>query len=208
MQNENTWNMLKILNFLHKIEKLKTTYRYNKTAPWRNESSADHSWRLALMVFIIADELKLDIDVNKAVKIALVHDLAEAITWDIDAVLIAEWKVTKEYKEEEEKKAMEILRKMLPVSIGEDLFELWNEYEDNNTKEAMFVKALDKLENLCQLIEFWYKMYDKPEFIANYADKHVKKFPELTEMLMLIKAELKQEFQKWDIEWKEEYDRM
>ena len=71
----NPGNLEKIFDFLHKIENLKSTLRYNKTTSGRNESSAEHSWRLALITLIIADELRLSIDVNRAIKIALVHDL-------------------------------------------------------------------------------------------------------------------------------------
>ena len=48
MMKNNSGNLEKIFNFLHKIENLKSTYRYNKTSTGEKESSADHSWRLAL----------------------------------------------------------------------------------------------------------------------------------------------------------------
>lgn len=199
-------NLDKIFDFLHKIEKLKPTYRYNKTSTGEKESSADHSWRLALMVFILASELKLDIDVVKAIKIALVHDLAEALTGDIDAALIAEGKTTAEDKYSLETKAIKELKETLPKESGDEISNLWHEYEKCETQEAKFVKALDKIETLTQLVECGHEMYDKPEFIANYADKAVKNFPELTEVLKIVKRKLKAEYEKGGIEWKEEYN--
>jgi putative hydrolase of HD superfamily len=206
MTINNSGNLEKIFDFLHKIENLKSTLRYNKTTSGRKESTAEHTWRLALITFIIADELKLNIDVNKAIKIALVHDLAEALTGDIDAILIAEGKFSKDEKEKQEIEAIMNLQKTLPEVIGKEISDLWHEYNDCKTSEAKFVKALDKIETLTQLAESGYKVYDKPEFIANYANKSVKSFPELSEMLKIVKRKLKAEFDKGNIEWKEEYN--
>lgn len=199
-------NLEKIFDFLHKVENLKSTLRYNTTTSGRKESSAEHSWRLALMIPLIADELELEINVNKAIKIALTHDLAEAITGDIDALLIMEGKVSKEEKEKLEIDAMTDLQKTLPEKIGKEIADLWHEYNDCETKEAQFVKALDKIETLTQLAESGYKIYDKPEFIAKYADKSVKSFPELFDTLKVVKKKLKAEFKKGKFEWKEEYN--
>jgi len=202
----NLGNLEKIFNFLHEIEHLKSTYRYNKTSAGEKESSADHSWRLALTTFIIADELRLKIDINKSIKIALVHDIAEAITGDIDAILIAEGKVSVEDKRRQEEEAVKKLKETLPETVGSEISDLWHEYEEEVTPEARFVKALDKIETLTQLVESGYKIYDKPEFIPNYADKAVRKFPELIEMLKILKEKLKSEFDKGNIEWKDEYN--
>nr|NQU91084.1 HD domain-containing protein [Bacteroidota bacterium] len=50
-----------------------------------SESSAEHSWRLSLMAFLVANELKITkVNVEHAMKLALVHDLAESLTGDID----------------------------------------------------------------------------------------------------------------------------
>ena len=59
---------------------------------------------------------------------------------------------------------------------------------------------------MTQLAESGYKIYDKPEFIANYANKSVKSFTELSGMLKIVKRKLKAEFDKGNIEWKEEYN--
>ena len=206
MTKNNLDNLEKIFDFLQVVEKLKSTLRYNKTTSGRQESSAEHSWRLALMIFMLADELNLEIDASRAVKIALVHDLAEALTGDIDAILIAEGKVSKEEKEMQETMAIETLEKTLPELIGRKITDLQNEYNENKTREAKFVKALDKIETLTQLVESGYKIYDKPEFIANYADKAVGEFPELADTLEIVKRKLKTEFEKGNIPWKDEYD--
>lgn len=91
--------MEKMFCFLHQVGKLKDTYRFSQVETLKNtESTADHSWRLSLMAFIVADELKLDINVERAVRIAIVHDIIESVTGDVDYRLIVENKVTKEEK--------------------------------------------------------------------------------------------------------------
>lgn len=201
-------NLEKIFDFLNVVESLKSTLRYNLTKSGRKESSADHSWRLALMTFVLARELKIDIDILKCIKMAVIHDLPEAISGDIDAILIAEGKATKEKKQKEEIKAMSKIKGMLPKEIGEEICGLWKEYENRSTKEAKYIKAVDKLETLTQLIDVGHKTYDKPEFIANYADKAIREFPELKETLKIIKRKLKEEFKKGDIPWDKKYDKI
>lgn len=199
-------NLEKIFDFLHLVENLKSTLRYNFTKTGRKESSAEHSWRLSLMLFVLIKELKIAVDTEKSIKIALAHDLAEAITGDIDAVLVAEGKASQQEKQKLESEAMAKIRATLPQEIGQEIYNLWKEYDDNSTKEAKCVKAVDKLETLTQLIEAGYQTYDKPQFIANYADKAVENFPELKEALVIIKRKLKQEFAKGNIPWPAEYD--
>lgn len=201
-------NLEKIFDFLRQAEKLKSAFRYNQTTGGRKESSADHSWRLALMVFVFAQELNLKVDVSCAMKIALVHDIAEAITGDIDFLEIYDGKIEKVEKQKIEIEAVEKLRNILAPETGKEIFNLWNEYEKCETAEAKFVKALDKIETLTQLAESGHKTYDRPEIIANYADSAVKNFPELLPALKIIKQRLKEEFAKGGFEWIEEYERI
>jgi putative hydrolase of HD superfamily len=204
----NTNNLEKIFLFLEQAGKLKEVERYNEKRNGVKESAADHSWRLALMAFTMTKEFNLGIDVLKSVKMALVHDIAESITGDIDAVLIMEGKVPKEKKKKEEKEALNKIRKIAPEGIGAEIYALWNEYEKGETREAKFIKALDKLETLIHLAESGYRAYDKPEFIPKYADKAVENFSELLPILKIIKQKLKDEFDKGGFEWKEEYDKV
>jgi len=88
-------NFRKIIDFIHQTGRLKQIYRFSEEPKMPKESVADHCWRLALMVAIFSDELALKIDVAKALKIALVHDIAESITGDIDAVLVMNGKISR-----------------------------------------------------------------------------------------------------------------
>jgi putative hydrolase of HD superfamily len=203
---ENNQNLEKIFDFLHKIESLKSTLRYPLTKSGRQESAADHSWRLSLMCFVVAKELNLEINIEHAIKIAIVHDIAESITGDIDYIQIVEKKISKEEKQKLELSAMKEIKATLPLKTSEEIYELWLEYEEAKTREAKFIKAMDKLETLTQFCEAGYKIYDRHEIIASYANKAVDAFPELKGMLKILKEKLKKEFEKGNFEWKEEYN--
>lgn len=201
-------NLERLFNFLEIVGKLKTTLRFTEIDfAGRRESTADHSWRLSLMVFMVVQELSLNLDVDKAIKIALVHDLAESLTGDIDALVVARGEVSIEEKNAGELQAMTKIKNTLSENAGEEVFGLWQEYENGITREAKFVKALDKLETITQLVELGYKVYDAPDFIPTYADKHIENFPELAPMLKVIKNKLRVEYKKGSLEWKENYNK-
>lgn len=201
-------NLENIMKFISECEKLKTTRRFSESKDENmKESSADHSWRLALFVLIIWKEYWIDIDLFKTVKIALVHDLAEAITWDIDAYYTRNNKDIKLKKEKDEKEAMNNMKNMLWWELWEEIYCYWQEYEDWITKEAQFVKALDKIETLIKICDKREYAYEGLDFIACYADKHIKKVPELKPILEITKQKLKNTFKKWWCEeWKDEWD--
>lgn len=183
--------------FLKIAENLKSTVRFG-SAPNKKlrESTADHSWKLALMVYVMAEQLDLKIDRLKAIKIALIHDIIEAKCGDVDYRDILSGKITKEEKNKREHEAMGDIAITIKGSLSEEIKSLWNEYEVASSTEALFVKALDKIETMTHLLRVGYKAYDIPDQIATYADKHVAKVPELKPLLKEIKKELKKEFKK------------
>ncbi len=196
----------KMFDFFHEAGKLKSTYRFSESDALRGkESSADHSWRLSLMSFMVAEELGLDLDIRHALKIAIVHDLAESVAGDVDVRLIHSGKVSKQEKLDGELKAMQRLASFLPKKHGNEVYSLWKEYEDGSSIEARYIKALDKLETLTYIIEAGHEAIDVPEIIANYADEAVGNFPELSGLLKIIKKKLRTEFEKASIPWKESY---
>ncbi len=199
-------NIKQIFDFLHKIQNLKRTYRFKTVHNIEGDSVADHSWRMALMTFVIADELKLDVDVLKSLKLALTHDLPESITDDIDAKKKVLENIDLKEKARQEEKAMKEIKKMLPEKIGQELFDLWKEYEEGKTKEARFIKAVDKIEGAMAHLELSEGKLDSIEITAVHGHKDIKRFPEILELFRHFKEELKQEFKKENIEWKEEYD--
>jgi putative hydrolase of HD superfamily len=117
------------------------------------ESVADHSFRLALMSLVFSQRQGLD--ACRAVKLAIVHDLPEAICGDI-AVRVKEemQKVSNKEKKRLEENALEQEMKMLPAEIAREIKGLWEEYEARETKEAKLVYELDRLEAIFQAVEY------------------------------------------------------
>ncbi|NJE29665.1 HD family hydrolase [Thermococcus sp. 18S1] len=114
------------------------------------ESIADHSYRVALITLFLADELKargVEIDVERALKIAVLHDLAEARVTDIP--LTAQYYLDK--GKAEKKAAMELFIK---APNPKEYFRLWREYEEGLSLEGRLVKFADKLEMLVQALEY------------------------------------------------------
>lgn len=203
-------NLQKLINFFQTTEQLKKTIRYLARRKVVRETTADHTWQVAMMVFVLADELDLKINKEKAFKLALIHDLAEALTGDIDYRYILNGKVKEKDKKSGEDKAMKKFSKMLPEKTGKELKDLWAEFELQKSPEARFVNALDKLEAISHLLKIGCKGFkgDQPEIIPNYADKAVSRFPELAGFLLQLKKELKKEFKKGKVQWRNEYDKL
>lgn len=186
-------DLKKILQFLHTVERLKTVRRkINISDNSRAESPAEHSWRVALMAFIIHHDQKLDLDLLKALKIILVHDIVEVYADDI-------WIIDKnnrseiEKKKERESTAAEKIYSQLPSDLKNELFNLWEEFENHSSKEAKFAFALDKIEVMLQRTDLHAKNWEDINIIdiaLHWADESVEEFPELTEIRDLIREEL------------------
>lgn len=134
--------LLKILEFVEEIEKLKHIKRINTLSDCsRQESDAEHSWHLAMIVLLLKDELGEKFDLDKAIKLALTHDLIEIYTGDC-------WPANQKEAQEKkarERKAAKKLFSQLPKDLRKEIEGYWQEYEDAKTVEAKTVKALDKI---------------------------------------------------------------
>ena len=129
------------IDFLNKIEKLKCNTRHSWTSSGRHESVAEHSWRLAVMAMLCADEYP-DLDISRVIKMCLIHDFGEAITGDIPAFL----KTTQ--NEVDEDNAVANLLSELPADFRNELQSLFDEMSKRETLEAKLFKSLDNLEAL------------------------------------------------------------
>jgi len=130
-----------LIDFLNVVEKLKCNTRHSWSSCGRQESVAEHSWRLTLMAMLCADEYP-HLDIHKVMRMCLIHDLGEAVTGDIPAFL-----KTAEHEAEEEK-AIDHLLSLLPYTTREEFGTLFREMSAMQTEEAKLYKALDNLEGL------------------------------------------------------------
>ena len=196
-----------IFDFIGISENLKDTKRYLNTKEIKHkESSAEHSWHVALMAMVAFYEFGLDIDLGKAIKIALVHDLPESLAGDTDYSLVAWGIKTKEEKHRLEAEAIEKIKEALPPKSGREVFDLWQEYEKAETKEARFIKAIDKIEGIDHMLVLGYTSFDYPELIAPYPNKAVANYPELKPMLNELHKRLKPLFEKKGWNWEDNYN--
>lgn len=142
---KNGSDLEKILRFLQQAEKLKTVLRHSWLSNSRQESDADHSWRAALFAMILAPHLEKKLDVEKVIKMLLIHDLAEIEVGDFPA-----WKGRPKNKHDLEKNGFKKLIKQLPKKSAKEILNLWLEYEESKTNEAKLAQACDKLETIDQ----------------------------------------------------------
>lgn len=145
-----------VINFLHDAGKLKDLKRIG----WLMrkikdpESVADHSYRVALMVVIFGKKFK--VNQEKALKMALLHDLPEAECGDIASRLKeSDQLYSNQEKVELERKALKkMVKDLKDKSLAKELVDLWEEMEKGESKEAKLVKQLDKLECVLQTFEY------------------------------------------------------
>ena len=134
-----------VLEVLTLAEKLKYELRHSWLSNGRQESVAEHTWRMSLMVVLLEPYLDQEIDVARTLKMVIVHDLVEAEAGDVPAFEVKTLAL-KELKRQKELRAIENLRESLGHGLGQHVYELWHEFEDKLTYEARVANALDKLE--------------------------------------------------------------
>jgi len=132
-----------ILTFLDETNRLKDTLRSGHTPQGRRESTAEHSWRLCLLVILFGDELE-NVDLLRLVKICIVHDLGEAISGDVPAVD----QLAGDDRAARERADLVTLCAPLPDDLKREIVSLWDEYCAAKSPEAIFAKGFDKIETM------------------------------------------------------------
>ena len=133
------------IQFIQEIDQLKQVLRQSLLMDGsRQENSAEHSWHLALMAIALADYAPEGVDLSKAIKLALLHDLVEIDAGDTFCYDIA----ANQDKALREVKAADRIFGLLPKDQGTELRALWEEFEAQVTPTAKFAGALDRLQPL------------------------------------------------------------
>ena len=173
-----------LLDILRVAEKLKCNTRHCHTSTGRHESVAEHSWRIALMAMLLTPEFP-EADMNKVIRMCLIHDLGEAFTGDIPSFEKTEADVAAEDA------AFHNWVQTLPEETRGTFAALLEEMDALQTQEARIYKALDKLEAVIQHneadISTWLPLeYDLQ---LRYGEENVQFSPYL--------RQLKQEVNDW-----------
>lgn len=150
------------------IEKLKCNTRHSWTSSGRQESVAEHSWRLAVMAMLCEDEYP-DLDISKVIEMCLIHDFGEAITGDIPA-----FHKTAEHEAEEDLVVKKLLSQ-LPSCYRDELISLFDEMNALQTPEAKLFKSLDNMEAVLSHNEAPLSTWIPSEFTLNltYGEENV-----------------------------------
>lgn len=131
--------------FITEIDKAKNILRQTHlTAHGRRENDAEHSWHMALMLYLLKEYSNEEIDVEKAMMMALIHDIVEIDAGDTYAY-DTEGQKTREARE---RTAAERIFGLLPEDQRKELRGLFEEFEASETPESRFVHAMDNFQPL------------------------------------------------------------
>jgi putative hydrolase of HD superfamily len=132
----------KQMEFLLEIDRLKTIVRRNYISDGsKRENDAEHSWYFAIAALVLSEYSNNDIDIQKVITMALIHDIVEV---DAGDTFVYDEKA-KESQNEREEKAARRLFGILPEDQKNYFISLWNEFEDNTTNESKFARSIDRL---------------------------------------------------------------
>jgi len=179
---------IELLNALHIAEKLKDETRHCYTSGGRHESVAEHSWRAALMVLFMKEELRKEFpeaDFDRIIKMCLIHDLGECFTGDVPVF------AKTEADEQKEDEMLDAWLDTLPGGLARELKDLYAEMNARETLEARIFKAVDGLEAVIQHNESDIKTWEDHEYNLNltYCEDRVQ----FSDYLTRLRAEIKKE---------------
>ena len=133
-------DLIQIIDFVKQIDELKAVLR--KTRPLgmeRYENSAEHSWQVTLAALMLKDYAAQPVDINRVLRMLLIHDLCEIDTGDVIV-----YAAVGSAHEEAEAAATQRILGMLPNAMGDEYITLWHEFEASKSADARFAKALDR----------------------------------------------------------------
>lgn len=128
--------------FLQEADRLKSVTRATRLADGsRHENSAEHSWHLTLYALVLGGEAPDGVDVDRVVRMLILHDLVE-----IDAGDNPIFAAAPETQDADERAAADRIFALLPISQARSFRALWDEFEAARTPDAIFAKSLDRFQ--------------------------------------------------------------
>lgn len=133
------------MRFVMELDRLKAVLRQSRLIDSsRQENSAEHSWHLAMTALAMAPLAAEAVDLDRVIRILLVHDIVEI---DAGDVFIYD-EAARAAKQVEEQAAADRIFALAPEPFATELRELWDEYESRDTPEARFAYSCDRLQPL------------------------------------------------------------
>lgn len=134
-----------LFEFIRFSAALRNVVRGNNATVDRRESTAEHSWHLALMAWTLHSaferEFNVTISQERLIKMCLVHDLVEIVVGDVPVWNLVE----REAIALQEEAAAQQIFATLPASLGAEMLSLWHEFEQGETLEAKIARGIDRI---------------------------------------------------------------
>ncbi len=139
--------------FLAEADQLKSVERANRLIDLsRQENSAEHSWHLALYAMVLAGQAAPGVTIDRVIRMLILHDLVEIDVGDVPLHSAnGEAHDAPEVQAAEAQAARRIFG-LLPPAQGAEFLALWEEFEANETPDAIFAKSLDRTQPAIQNI--------------------------------------------------------
>ncbi len=133
--------------FLNEADRLKHVLRATTLVDGsRPENSGEHSWHLALYALVLADQAGPGVDINRVIRMLLIHDLVEIDVGDVPIHSQNGQAHASAETQAAEAKAADRIFGLLPSDLATNLRALWEEFEAAATPDARFAKSLDRVQ--------------------------------------------------------------
>ncbi len=170
---KNIYNYFKEINKLNEI--IRTGWLNRKVPLKRLESVSEHIFTMALMSLAVIDKYSLKLDVEKVLKMILIHELGEIDVGDI--ALPTGEQIKQKYDGE-----LKCVKRMCSVLKEDWMLELWLEFEEKKTKEASFVYKMDKLQAVMQAKYYSELINDNEKLFDEFYENAIPKCGEFLEI--------------------------
>ncbi|KGT86460.1 hydrolase [Erwinia typographi] len=172
--------MTEVFQFLMELDKLKSVERRTRLIGQpRHENSAEHSWHLAVAAMSLAPYSGLQVDVQRVVQMALLHDVVEIDAGDVMVYDLA----AREAIHAEEQAAADRIFALLPSALRDKFRALWDEYEAAETPDSRFANMLDRampiVQNLHNQGQSWKENGIRLEQVLSRNAAIAQEWPEL-----------------------------
>lgn len=177
------------IKFLQEIDKLKDVFRQSLIINGkREENDAEHSWHMAMTAIVLKEYFIEEVDMEKTLKMILIHDLVEIYAGDTPA-----FGAVREDKFQAELESAKKLFSILPKDQEEEFLNLWLEFEEVETSESKFANVCDKVQGFMQNMtsngHTWRKFSPSVDKILERVDPVKKYAPEVFNKMLLPEIE-------------------
>ena len=133
--------------FLMEADKLKSVLRATPLADGsRRENSGEHSWHLTLYALVLADQAGPGVDIGRVIKMLILHDLVEIDVGDVPIHSAGGLAHGSAETAAAEALAADRIFGLLPNDLRDDLRATWEEFEANQSPDAVFAKSIDRVQ--------------------------------------------------------------